>query len=1079
MKPGLVVESVAVNSEGEKAGLAKGDILLGWLRGDSQGKIESPFDLSKIEAEQEPLGRVTLVGLRAKLKKEWPMGPDKWDMQARPDLPPALLAIYREGLRLAGAGKLDDAAARWRQAANDSASLQCSWLGAWFLFRAAQALADRQQWKASDELSKEAIESTPAEDTEVMLQLLLSRAGALRLSGDADGAAKAYQLALDDAQRAGHEDRATGESLTGLGLVAWHRGDLDRAEDYLRQALAIRQRLVPGSLAEARAMNNLGIVECLRGDLAQCEQYNSNALEIQRKLAPGGLDMAASLNTLGNIADQRKDLLKAEEFHRQSLEIQERLEPGSLDVAKSLNGIGIVEIDRGDLAKAEEYIRRALVLFEKFQPGSRTMAATLNNLGDVAEHRGELAEAEKYFEQSLTLCETIEPGSADVAELLNNLGTVALMTGDLARSEGFFERALAIVEQRAPGSLDMAEMLSNLGGVASGRQELDKAAGYYNRALEIQTKLAPASASRAEWLAESAGIARKQMRMKDAAQLYAQAIDVLESQVALLGGSSDVRAEFRAKHAGYYAAYSDLLLEQKQPELAFEILERSRARTLLEMLAESHLNIREGADPTLLEQQQKLQAALAAKTKERVDLLQGKHTEVQAAAAGKEIDGLLSQYRDVEEQIRSSNPRYAALTQPQTLSAADVRRQLIDADTVLLEYSLGEERSLLFVLTRGSLDSYELPKRSVIEDAAHGVYGLLTSRNRWIEGESDAQRAARLAKNDADYGRAIGALSQVILGPAAAQLKEKRLLIVADGALQYIPFAVLPDPSADALKPTDPLVAGHEIVNLPSASALALLRRQAESRPAAPMEVAVLADPVFDREDARVKRMSQSIRAGELSSGNETIPEGLSHSLRDVGQGASLARLTLSRKEADAIVSMAEPGKCLEAVDFAASRATALSKELGQYRMAHFATHGLLDNEHPELSGLVLSLVDRDGRPQDGFLDLEDVYNLTLPADLVVLSACETGLGKQVSGEGLVGLTRGFMYAGASRVVASLWKVDDAATADLMERFYRGMLKDKRTPAAALRQAQLEVRSQKRWSDPFYWAAFTLQGEWK
>jgi CHAT domain-containing protein len=169
----------------------------------------------------------------------------------------------------------------------------------------------------------------------------------------------------------------------------------------------------------------------------------------------------------------------------------------------------------------------------------------------------------------------------------------------------------------------------------------------------------------------------------------------------------------------------------------------------------------------------------------------------------------------------------------------------------------------------------------------------------------------------------------------------------------------------------------------------------------------------------------------------------------------------------------------LEALDFQASRDLALSNNLGQYRIVHFATHGLLDNQHPELSGLVLSLVDSHGKPQNGFLELQDVYNMDLPVDLVVLSACETGLGKEINGEGLIGLTRGFMYAGAPRVVASLWKVDDLATADLMGRFYKAMLKDGIRPAAALRQAQLEMWKNKRWTDPYYWAAFTIQGEWK
>jgi CHAT domain-containing protein len=169
----------------------------------------------------------------------------------------------------------------------------------------------------------------------------------------------------------------------------------------------------------------------------------------------------------------------------------------------------------------------------------------------------------------------------------------------------------------------------------------------------------------------------------------------------------------------------------------------------------------------------------------------------------------------------------------------------------------------------------------------------------------------------------------------------------------------------------------------------------------------------------------------------------------------------------------------LKALDFDASRTTATSAELSQYRMVHFATHGLLNTEHPELSGIVLSLIDKQGQPQDGFLRAHEIYNLTLPAELVVLSGCKTGLGKEIRGEGLVGLTRGFMYAGAARVAVSLWDVNDAATAELMKRFYRAMLVEGLRPAAALRAAQVSLWKQKKWRTPYYWAAFQLQGEWK
>ena len=365
---------------------------------------------------------------------------------------------------------------------------------------------------------------------------------------------------------------------------------------------------------------------------------------------------------------------------------------------------------------------------------------------------------------------------------------------------------------------------------------------------------------------------------------------------------------------------------------------------------------------------------------------------------------------------------------------------------------------------------------------------------------------------EAQYPQAAQALSNMVLGPVASLLKGKRLVIVADGALQYIPFSALPEPrveSADSYRSTAngkqssfvPLVVDHEIIRLPSMSVLAVLRREMKERHIAARRkmVAVLADPVFDSRDPRVRNGTMSEesgvqrrvqRDGETRSPEDTAPvsvsltqDRLTRSASEVGlgQGGQLhfARLVYSRREAQAIVAAAAEGEGMMALDFKASLQTATDPELAQYRIVHFATHGLLNSEHPELSGLVLSLVDQQGHPQDGFLQLQDIYNLNLPADLVVLSACETGLGKEIRGEGLMGVTRGFMYAGASRVIASLWKVDDVATAELMGRLYHGMLKEGLQPAAALRQSQIEMWKQKRWDSPYYWAAFIIQGEWK
>jgi CHAT domain-containing protein len=311
-------------------------------------------------------------------------------------------------------------------------------------------------------------------------------------------------------------------------------------------------------------------------------------------------------------------------------------------------------------------------------------------------------------------------------------------------------------------------------------------------------------------------------------------------------------------------------------------------------------------------------------------------------------------------------------------------------------------------------------------------------------------------------------LSALIL-PAAAKLTARRLIVVGDGPLQAIPFAALTKGASDA-----PLVQQHEIVSLASAATLSLLRSETTKSRAPTRTLAVLADPVFGADDPRVAGGE-----GSVSTEASADPDDLTRSATEAGVSA-FPRLIGSRREAAQILKWVPASDARQAVDFDASRATATSAELADYRIIHFATHGLVNNVHPQLSGIVLSLVDRRGRPQDGFLRLHDIYNLELAADLVVLSACQTALGKDVRGEGLVGLARGFMFAGAPRVVASLWKVDDRASAELMSRFYEGMLGPRRlSPSAALRAAQLGLASQPRWRAPYYWAAFVLQGEWK
>ena len=288
----------------------------------------------------------------------------------------------------------------------------------------------------------------------------------------------------------------------------------------------------------------------------------------------------------------------------------------------------------------------------------------------------------------------------------------------------------------------------------------------------------------------------------------------------------------------------------------------------------------------------------------------------------------------------------------------------------------------------------------------------------------------------------------------------ERILVVSEGTLQLVPFGVLPDPGGRGDAPM-PLIVKHEIANLPSASTLAVLRRELARRPSPPHVLAVLADPVFDRYDERVQKL-------ELPPITQD----------EVDLGRKFRRLLFSRQEAEEISEHLPASEKMLALDFRASKKTAISGVLARYQIVHLSTHAVLDQTHPELSALVFSLLDEHGQSQDGFLRLHEIYNLRLPVDMVVLSACQSLVGSEIRGEGLVGLSRGFMYAGAKSIVASLWSVDDRSTKELMKRFYQGILGAKPLgPAAALRAAQVAMWRDGHWK-PYHWAGFVLQGEW-
>jgi CHAT domain-containing protein/Tfp pilus assembly protein PilF len=920
--------------------------------------------------------------------------------------------------------------------------------------------------------------------------------------GDPQKALEFYSQALP-LRRAVKDVGGEADTLNGIGEVYSVTGEQQKAIDYYMQALPIR-RAAGDARGEAITLGDLGAAHSFLGDTIKAIDYYTRALPLDR--AAGDRDGEANtLSNLGYIYNSIGESRLALEYLSHALTLARTTGNRALE-ATTLNMLGGVYSTLGDRTRALDlYKSAAQIRHEVSDP--RGEGVSLTNIGYIYHQEGDYRQAIEYYNRSLALSRAVKNRITE-SLTLSSIGNAYYALHDSPRALQYHEEAL-VIARAIKSRIAEARILNNLGVVHRDAGEWTRAIETFNEALSLNRDLNNRWQESAT-LYHLALLEAARGNLDEALARVEAALAVVESLRTNVP-SQNLRSSYLATVQDYFNLRTDLLmrLHKEHPEAGYDsralhAAEQARARSLLELLKESAANIKQGVEPALLERERLLRQSLAAKADSQSRLLNGKRTPEQEAAVARELKDLSDDYEQVRAEIRAHSPRYAALTQPSALTVKELQGEILDEETLLLEYSLGEERSYLWVIGRHSLTSYELPKRAVIEGAARQVYEGLTARNQSPADEADEQkRRAGALKAESAYPEAAARLSQMLLAPAAQHLGTKRLLIVADGPLQYIPFGALFQPVTNVAGSESrytPIVVAHEIVMLPSASTLAVLRREAEARrsetrTASAKTIAVLADPVFNPNDPRV-RLKESVAHVKVSTETSTAEsqqkvsvEGTraATSAQDVERSAgesgvnAFARLRFSREEAESIKQAAASAGAMEIVDFDANKKVATSAAFGNHRIIHFATHGLINSVNPELSGVVLSLVDASGQPEDGFLRLYDIYNLPLETDLVVLSACQTALGREVRGEGLIGLTRGFMYAGAPRVVASLWRIDDRATAELMRRFYTKMLRADKPlrPAAALREAQVEMWRSERWRSPYYWAAFTIQGEWK
>lgn len=941
-----------------------------------------------------------------------------------------------------------------------------------------------------------------------------------------------YRKSLAIQEKLAPNSLVLASTYVGLSNVALDRGQLAIAEPFLRKALAIQEKLAPESLSIAITYHNLGVLEselgmlvaadanlrralairkshstepfvlagtydslgnvCLsRGRLDEAESFYLKALAIHRT-APRSLDLARTYANLGSLAASRGRLEVAEDYYRKDLAITQELASGSLDLAVSYDNLGFVALNRGKLDEAEAFYRRALAIQEKRAPDSLDRALTHTNLGIVAYTRNHLDEADVNVRRALAIQEKHNRFSPAVAETCTVLGGVAFKRGKLDVAERFYRRALMIRQKFAPSSLDVAEILNGLGVVARSRGKLDEAVAFYQRSLAIAEKIAPNSRDLAQIYNNLGFIALARGNLKASEDLEARAWRIVQMEGRQVAGA-DARQQFGKANAFYCADLIRVQLARRRSEAAFMTLEQGRTQAMLQAMAERSITEKQ-TPPEVWKAYEEASVRYKAAFKqaemvydeiENLRLRLGSQQEQQASEASlRETRKKIAQKQAQFDSLRAeevmaeadrehawSEVRNAQKAVPEPLDAGQIRARLAPG-MLALEYAVTDKEVLLFAVTSSSVQTFVLPTpRKEFEARVRFV--------RRIVARATDDRGAKLVSAASDIG--LDALRQLYgkLFPQeiqAAIAKAKQVVISPDDFLWDLPFAALvcnASGAPDYLGISKPLS---------YAQSLALLvtpvpGSQAETPTTG---VLVIGNPLYDES----RRNEVASRLGQSSA------PAASHPAPD--QVAALTPGERGYLNADGNPPPPLPGAELEANSVAALYST--TSHLGiepteawfrqnapKYRILHLATHGFLHPYSSASSGVLLA-VPNQPEPwptnNDGVLQAWEVWDLKLNADLVVLSACETGRGAKVPGEGLVGLTRAWQFAGAKTIVSSQWKVSDESTAALMTAFHRRLLAGAERDEA-LRLAMAEVAGDRRhnWSEPYHWAAFLMVGE--
>ncbi|HEV7506508.1 MAG TPA: CHAT domain-containing tetratricopeptide repeat protein [Thermoanaerobaculia bacterium] len=992
-----------------------------------------------LEVEQAYRGSVVLYGERNGEPREWHVAAGEWNVhfnserrgrsRARPILTSRNAALYEQGQRRIRRRKLSEGIAGWRRLAAEVPHQQGDPVRCWLLLRIGEVWGEAGNWPRAHEAFQEAAQWARDNRTQVFIW------------------------------------EALGKSLE-------YQGRFREAEDCYRAGLTIRRATEPSSLGLARSLHQIASQEVSLGNLDEAKEGFDQALALRARWAPGSFLEADSLHSQGFIAAERSDLEGAEQFLKQAVAIQERLAPDSFWMAFKLEGLGDIYSLRGDLEVAARHFERALVIRQRLVPNGESVATALIRLGRLKLDQGRWAEARALFEQALVILQRVFPRHLMIAAVLNDLGDAARAAGELGRAETSYRRALVQFSEVAPERPWTAHSWSGLAEVETRRGNWKDALVNYQKALAIYRRVGPGSDGEARTLAGLGRIAWRTGDLKQASSRLHEAIRALNAQVGRLGGSEDVKSEFRSLRRRVYFDAAAVELELGRNEEAFNIQESARAQGFLSLLAARDLSVSDGIPPELEEERRRVGRQFRKALASLNSISPGKQDS--ADEAWRKLPILREQLDAISQRVRKLSLRPSALHFPHPLLASEVAHEL-DPGMKVLAYQVGETATQVFVLSGdGHVAAFRLPIGA--GDLQREVEGFrAVTENQLVFGSQAALRPLRQ-------------LYRSLLQPVEPLLNGAgRILILPDGPLHAVPWAALVRelPAQDPPKDRDWqfFVEWKPFAVALSATVWAELKHS-RGRPnsdwkgeqaalgGSVLPIAAFGDPVFRLDP-------------------EPLPLASARLVGAVGRGLALSPLPFSRREVESIAQIF-PGQVAAFLGSEATEERAKSLPRGT-RIVHFATHGFADERFPMNSGLMLTTPDlTDEHAEDGYLQAWEIFErVRLDADLVVLSACDSGRGREIGGEGLLSLTRAFQFAGARAVVASLWQVADEGSSDLMTRFYRH-LKNGAAVADALREAQLEIVAQIPWvrdsqgekremdlSRDFVWSAFEVFGDWQ